>query len=222
MKRSLTEQFRDYERTIDKFIEITLARLVDELQIPLPGATLYTCTDSPLCFNPHETIEEWTVTGYLIQFSRMKRCSQPRVNKVARRADLDAIIDYWCTIQKAEPVLQILVERSLKFGRAESMVRAKDIDCVKYAWTPEALAPTIEKIRREYEKNYAPREGCVACECCGKQVPTAEAVKYELIYPLFDRFGVCCVLHRIGTFCSEKCAESVQMSLEIEFLKDKR
>ena len=52
MKKSLTEQFRDYERTIDKFIEITRARLVDKLQIPLPGVPLYECVASPRCCDP--------------------------------------------------------------------------------------------------------------------------------------------------------------------------
>lgn len=214
MKRSLTEKFRDYEKTIDKFIEITKARLIDELQIPLPGVPLYECVASPRCFNPDKAIKEWTVTGDFIVFDGISKYARPHVNKVARRADLNAIIGYWSTLQQAVPDLLVLVECREKFGRVESAVRAKDIDGFKYAWSPEAFAPTIEKIRREYEEDYAPREGRVACERCGKQVPTAEAVKYELIYQGRDQFGVRRVMHRIGTFCSGKCAANEQMSLE--------
>ncbi len=214
MKRTLTEQFRDYERTIDKYIETTQARLVDELQIPLPGVPLYECAAFPRCFNPDTAIKEWTITGDFIIFDGMNRYVRPRVNKVARRADLDAIISYWSVLQRAKPDILIRVECLEKFGRVQSAVNAKDVDGVKYAWSREALAPTIEKIQREYEENYAPREGCVACERCGKQVPEAEAVKYELIYQGFDQFRVRRVLHRIGTFCSGKCAANEQMSLE--------
>ena len=214
MKKSLTEQFRDYERTIDKFIEITRARLVDELQIPLPGVPLYECVASHRCFNPDKAIKEWTITGDFLIFEGINIYSRPRVNKVARRADLNTIIDYWNTLQQAVPDLLILVKCREKFGRVEGAVRVREIDGVKYAWSREALAPTIDKIRREYEENYAPREGCVACERCGKQIPVAEAVKYELIYQGLDQFGVRRVIHRIGTFCSGKCAASEQMSLE--------
>ena len=214
MKKSLTEQFRDYERTIDKFIEITRARLIDELQIPLPGVPLYECIASPRCFNPDEVIKEWTIAGDFLRFEGINIYSRPRVNKVARRTDLNTIIGYWSALQKAEPDMLIRVYRLGKFGREEGAVQAKEIDGVKYAWSREAIAPTIDKIRHEYEKNYAPREGCVACERCGKQVPVAKVVKYELIYQGLDQFGVRRIIHRIGTFCSGKCAESEQMSLE--------
>ena len=214
MKRSLTEQFRDYERTIDKFIEITRARLADELQISLPGVPLYECIASPRCFNPDKTIKEWTVIGDFLRFEGINLYARPRVNKVARRADLDTIIGYWSKLQRAKPEMLIRVENLGKFGREECAVRARDVDGVKYAWSQEALAPTIDKIRREYEENYAPREGCVACERCGKQVPMAEVVKYKLIYQGLNQFGVRSVIERIGTFCSGRCAENEQMSLE--------
>lgn len=72
----------------------------------------------------------------------------------------------------------------------------------------------IKADREEYEKFYAPREGYVKCERCGKQVPENEVVKYKLIYQAWDSRRGRYVASRIGVFCSGECALNEQMALE--------
>ena len=72
----------------------------------------------------------------------------------------------------------------------------------------------IKADREEYEKVYKPREGYVACERCGKQVPENEAVKYKLIYQAWDYQRGRYVTSRIGAFCSGECAINEQMSMD--------
>ena len=72
----------------------------------------------------------------------------------------------------------------------------------------------IKADREEYEKYYAPREGYVRCERCGKQVPENEVVKYKLIYQAWDYQRGRYVASRIGAFCSGECALNEQMALE--------
>ena len=80
---------------------------------------------------------------------------------------------------------------------------------------PDSFKEKIVKDKEEYEKYYAPREGYVACERCGKQVPINEAVKHKLFYIGLDRFtGRRRSLTRVGTFCSGECAMNEQMALE--------
>lgn len=213
-KISATQQFRELEQTIDAFIKQTESRLIEELRVPLPGFPLYHCVASPRWCKPDEAVEEWTVTGVSILFPGTYGHARPRVNKIARLDNLVALRDYFHALQSAEPDLLIHVDRLEKYGRVQRGVRGKDIDGVKYAWTPEDLAPTIERYRREYEENYAPREGCVACERCGKQVPADKVVRYKLIYQGRDQYGNRRVMDRVGSFCSGECAANEQMSLE--------
>lgn len=214
MKQSLTQQFRELETTIDAFVKQTELRLIEELRVPLPGFPLYYCTASPRWCKPDEAVEEWTVTGDSVMFPGTYGHARPRVNKVARRDDLVALREYFHALQSAEPDLLIHVDRLEKYGRTQRGVRGKDIDGVKYAWTREELAPIIERYRREYEENYAPREGCVACERCGKQVPADKVVRFKLIYQGLDQYRNRRVMERVGSFCSGECAANEQMSLE--------
>lgn len=84
----------------------------------------------------------------------------------------------------------------------------------QYSFDKESFREKIEHDKAEYEKFYAPREGYVKCERCGKQVPENEVVKYKLIYQTWDQYRGRYVTSRIGTFCSGECALNEQMSLE--------
>jgi len=214
MKISVTQEFRDLERIIDEYIQQEQTRLVGELSVPLPGFPLYECTASPRYCKQEDAVKEWTVTGCSILFPGTYGHQRPRINKVARRDDIVALREYFHNLQKAEPDLLIHVDRLESYGRVQRGVRGRDIDNVKNAWTREALAPTIEKYRREYEEKYAPREGYVACERCGKQVPADKVVRYKLIFQGRDKYGVRRVMERLGTFCSGECAFNEQCSLE--------
>lgn len=214
MKQSLTQQFRELETTIDAYIKQTELRLIEELRVPLPGFPLYALIASPRHYDPDNVVEEWTLESVSVLFPGTYGHSRPRVNKVARRDDWVALRDYFSALQAAEPDLLIHVGRVEKYGHVQRGVRGKDIDGVKYAWNIDDFTTTIERYREEYEEKYAPREGCVACERCGKQVPADKVVKYKLIYQGRDRYGVRRVMERIGTFCSGECAFNEQCSLE--------
>lgn len=213
-KISATQEFRELEEIIDGYIQQEQIRLIGELSVPLPGFPLFECVASPRWCKPDEAVKEWTVTGVSILFPGTYGHQRPRISKIARRDNLVALREYFHALRSAEPDLLIHVDRLEKYGRIQRCVRGKDIDGVKNAWTREALAPTIEKYRREYEEQYAPREGCVACERCGKQVPADKVVRYKLIYQGRDRYGVRRVMDRVGSFCSGECAANEQMSLE--------
>ena len=80
---------------------------------------------------------------------------------------------------------------------------------------PSGIEEKYQSDLKLYEEMYKPREGYVACERCGKQVPIGEETKYKLIYQAYDyNKRKCFVTSRMGTFCSGKCAVEEQMSLE--------
>ena len=99
-------------------------------------------------------------------------------------------------------------------SRGERFIPGKGFDgpC---SFDKESFREKIEHDKAEYEKFYAPREGYMPCERCGKQVPETEVVKYKLIYRAYDsRVGRQYVANRIGLFCSGECAMNEQMALE--------
>lgn len=104
--------------------------------------------------------------------------------------------------------------RTCKSSYGVRFVPGKGFDG-SYSFDKESFREKIEHDKAEYEKFYAPREGYVPCERCGKQVPETEAVKYNLIYRAYDnRAGRQYVAKRMGKFCSGECAMNEQMALE--------
>lgn len=73
------------------------------------------------------------------------------------------------------------------------------------AWTPEELAPEIERRRALY----APREGCKPCQYCRKQHPENELVSAKIFYR--DQGGS---KTKVGQYCSGTCAGHDQCAHE--------
>lgn len=192
------------------------------------GLYLYECQSSPR--HPMDELLKWNITGYsCIPKDRHKTADKlghysfptPDRNKKPTKAliaECESYIEKYKEAPDDEFEVIFYVESRLKIGLASMGVRfspGAGFEYNKWSFDPEWFDEKIAKDREEYEKFYAPREGYVACERCGKQVPENEAVKYKLIYQGWDQYAhKRRVMDRVGTFCSGECAMNEQMSLE--------
>lgn len=195
----------------------------------LVGKTIYECHSSER--NPNAKFDEWEITGYSVLGKDMHGLAKKLGDRYgfpyAKKITKALIVDCEDYITKLKEVttddLEIIfyVERNTPQWKSSMGIRySKDkgfedrYGATRYGFSKDDFEEKINKDREEYEKYYAPREGYVACERCGKQVPESEVVKYKLIYQTFDSHRGRYVASRIGTFCSGECALNEQMSLE--------
>ena len=194
----------------------------------LVGKKLYKLQSSPR--HPSDELEEWTITGFSsVGKNRYELAdylggySLPGA-KIVTKVVLEEAKAY---VEKYESAPLDMFEVILCIERAHVWrdgTTSKTMSSERYtengfghnvSLDPESFKEKIARDKEEYEKTYAPREGYIACERCGKQVPVNEAVKYKLIYQGWDRYTQKRrVMDRIGTFCSGECALTEQMALE--------
>lgn len=211
MKRlSLTEQFRTLEREVDAFIGEKTAEYKDVRQIwkrdwitgqHSSGAMPWDV--EKVCFMlPNE-------------YSRKRENERPVINKRAKQSDVEQLRWHFELLKKYGEVFFLTVQQDAQ-GRwtTHSSVWLKDIDDDHYGFSKEALAPAIERHNRIYEEQYAPREGCVPCSYCRKQVPLDKVVKSTLIYRSRDRYGKAYVAQEVRDYCSGQCAYNDQCAHE--------
>lgn len=196
------------------------------------GKKLYELRSSPRF--PKDEPDEWTVTNVsVIAKDRYKMANMlghfsfpsGRVTKNLL-AEAEEYVDRLQLVPNDMYDVFVGLERFSEWMDSEGNTHTSKTSCGEryipgkgfdgqYSFDKESFREKIERDREEYEKTYAPREGYVACERCGKQVPDTEAVKYKLIYRAYDyRAGRQYVANRIGTFCSGDCAMNEQMALE--------
>jgi len=195
----------------------------------LVGKTIYECHSSKR--NPNADFDEWEITGYSVLGKDVHdlakklgdRYGFPYAKKITKALIADCE-DYLSKLKAlSTDVLEVIfyVERNTPQWKSSMGIRySKDkgfedqYGKTNYSFNKDDFNERVENDREEYEKYYAPREGCVACERCGKQVPVNEVVKYKLIYQVWDNYRGRYVTSRVGTFCSGECAMNEQMSLE--------
>ena len=214
----LTKEFKTLQREHAERLYEGISSLV--------GHKLYECRSSKQY--PTTELDEWTVYDYgVLEKDKYKlidllgRYYLPTVGckQKPTKVLIEAMEDYiekYKQIPDSEFNVLFYVEKKGKFSKS-----SRGYEFVPgigfeghVSFDPESFAEKIKADREEYEKNYAPREGYVKCERCGKQVPANEVVKYKLIYRSRDNYGKACVASRIGQFCSGDCALNEQMSLE--------
>ena len=201
------------------------------------GKKLYRCTSSARF--PAKDLEEWTITGIsVIPKDRYKLYDylggwRMPVGRPTKKlvADAEEYIKKYISAPLDMFDLFFNIERTTTWKDSSGEVHESlsmtgeryNVETgfelfrgeVRVSLNPDDFAEKIARDMEEYEKYYAPREGYVACERCGKQVPENEAVKYKLIYQGYDQnLRKARVMSRIGTFCSGECAMNEQMSLE--------
>ena len=208
----ISQQFRDLEAEIDGFAEQKKKELIARYEVPAIGSTLYVLEAWGGTPEPDKYVREYTYEKAVVSFAGVNSWGRPQIKSKATRNSLKALQVYYDKIRNAEPELWLDLKK-LGYDCYYSSRKASEINNIRIAWNREALQPEIEKQRKDYVKLYAPREGYVACERCGKQVPIDKAVKSKLIYQGMLN-GKKAVLSRIGTFCSGECADEQQMSLE--------
>ena len=194
----------------------------------LVGKKLYRLQSSPR--HPNDELEEWTITG----FSSVGKNRHELADYLGGYSLPGAKIITKVVLEEAKAYMEkyesapldmfeviFYIERTHTWKDGST---SKAMSSERYTETgfpnntsldPESFKEKIAKDKEEYEKTYAPREGYIACERCGKQVPVNEVVKYKLIYQGYDQnLRKARVMSRIGTFCSGECAMNEQMSLE--------
>ena len=194
----------------------------------LIGKKLYKLQSSPR--HPSDELEEWTITGFSVVGKNRHELADylggysiPGFKKITKVVleEAKAYIEKYesAPLDMFEVVLGIERIYTWKDGSPSKIMSSERYSEKGFepnvSLDPDSFKEKIARDKEEYEKTYAPREGYVACERCGKQVPVTEAVKYKLIYQGWDQYA--CkrrVVNRIGTFCSGECAMNEQMALE--------
>lgn len=195
----------------------------------LVGKTIYECHSSKR--NPNADFDEWKITEYSVlgkdKYGLAKKLGDrygfPYAKKITKAliADCEDYLSKLKNLSTDDLEVIFYVERNTPQWKSSTGIRySKEkgfedrYGMINYGFSKDDFKERIEKDREEYEKYYAPREGYVACERCGKQVPENEAIKYKLIYQAWDQYRGRYVTSRIGTFCSGECAMNEQMSME--------
>lgn len=194
----------------------------------LVGKKLYKLQSSPR--HPSDELEEWTITGFSSVGKNRHELAKylggysiPGFKKITKAVleEAKAYIEKYesAPLDMFEVIFCIERVYNWKNGTACKMSSSERYTENGFdhnvSLDPESFKEKIARDKEEYEKTYAPREGYIACERCGKQVPVNEAVKYKLIYQGWDRYTQKRrVVDRIGTFCSGECAMNEQMALE--------
>ena len=227
MRETLQEKYSklyNREKELRKEIAIKLFPGVEELV----GKKLYKSYSCPSC--PKEEPEEWTITGFSSVGKDRHELADylggylfPYGKKVTKAlvAEAEEYIKKYesAPLDMFNVILYIEKHTTYSNGTTAKSTAGEIFDpetgfTGNVSLNKEDFKEKIEKDKEEYEKYYAPREGYVACERCGKQVPENEAVKYKLIYQAWDNYRGRYVTSRIGTFCSGNCAMNEQMALE--------
>lgn len=210
-----------YERLVQRNKEIDedfLNKLYPDAK-DFIGKKLYVCRSS--FRNPSNELEEWIITDVSIiqKNTRNGYIFMPHSKKITKKfiESVEAYIEMYENLPLDTFDVFFSIERSDKYGKTSSGLRyvvGSGFTDKNVSLDPKDFDEKIKADKEEYEKYYKPREGCVACERCGKQVPIENVVKYKLIYQSWDsRYGRR-VVNRIGQFCSGDCALNEQMSLE--------
>ena len=188
----------------------------------LIGKKLYRCMSSYR--NPTSELEEWTVYDIGIVAKDNRELSDYLghygipTGKITKKLVEEAkeYVDKYESVPLEMFEILFLIEGRLGGSRVTTGERYKPgvgFKDEKISFHPADFNEKIEADQIEYDKNYRPREGYVACERCGKQVPEKDVVRYKLIYR-GSMYGRQMVMNRMGTFCSGQCAMDEQMSLE--------
>lgn len=228
MKELLADKYARLKAEEDDFKK-NLAEEIYPGIANLVGKTIYECHSNKR--NPNADFDEWKITGYSVLGKDMHglakklggRYGFPYAKKITKVliADCEDYLSKLKDLSTDDLEIIFYVERNTPQWKSSMGIRySKEkgfedrYGMINYSFNKDDFKERIEKDREEYEKYYAPREGYVACERCGKQVPESEAVKYKLIYQAWDHRRGRYIANRIGTFCSGDCALNEQMSLE--------
>jgi hypothetical protein len=228
MKELLADKYTRLKAEEDNFKKNLAEEIYPGIE-NLVGKTIYECHSSKR--NPNADFDEWEITGYSVLWKdihglAMKlgdRYCFPYAKKITKAliADCEDYLSKLKDLSTDDLEVIFYVERNTPQWKSSKGIRySKDkgfedrYGKINYSFNKDDFNERIENDRKEYEEHYAPREGYVACERCGKQVPENEVVKYKLIYQTWDSCRGRYVASRIGTFCSGECALNEQMSLE--------
>lgn len=190
------------------------------------GKKVYTLLSSPK--HPSEECEEWTITRYGVllkdrnKWGRQIGYDIPSGKRITKKLleEAQSYIREYEKIPLDEFYITFGIERVDNNCKTSTGIRFRDgqfetLNGTPVSFSQDVFQDLIAEHKRLYEEKYAPREGCVPCERCGKQVPLSDVVRYKLVYRAWDferQRGY--VTDRIGVFCSGECAMNEQMSLE--------
>ena len=190
-----TDQFHQIEQQIDAFIKEMTSKYNAIKNI-------YERRD--------RTLIKWDVEKLSFKASYV---TQPRINKRATKKNLEEIKEYFDLLKEKGELYFYLVKVE-KNCKTLSGVCLNKIDDDLYSFDEKLLSPALEAAQKRYDELYAPREGCIPCDYCRKQVPIDKVVKHKLIYRGRNQYGKAVVLERIGNYCSGECAFNDQCAHE--------
>lgn len=228
MKELLADKYARLKAEEDDFKKNLAEEIYPGIE-SLVGKTIYECHSSKR--TPNADFDEWEITGYSVLGKDMHglarklgdRYGFPYAKKITKAliADCEDYLSKLKILSTDDLEVIFYVERNTPQWKSSMGIRySKDkgfedrYGKINYSFNKGDFNERVESDREEYEKYYAPREGYVACERCGKQVPENEVVKYKLIYQAWDSCRGRYVASRIGVFCSGECALNEQMALE--------
>lgn len=229
MKKLLADKYARLKAEEDDFKKNLAEEIYPGIE-NLIGKTIYECHSSNRF--PSADFYEWEITGYSVLGKDMhglakklgNRYGFPQAKKFTKAliANCEDYLSKLKDLSTDDLEVIFYVERNTPHWKSSRGIRySKEkgfedrYGMINYSFNKNDFKEKVEKDREEYEKYYAPREGYVACERCGKQVPENEAVKYKLIHQGYDQNRrKVRIMSEIGTFCSGECAMNEQMSLE--------
>ena len=197
---TVTEQFRLLEKKVDAHLSTILAEKSKSL--PKDTSHVYVLASE---YKPN--VEEWEVEDIrLSEPSGMLIPQRPQANKRADGNKLKQMEAYYEAIKSHEDAFSLTIVCRLGKIRMyldyDRRFKAKQMA----AFSLEELQPRIEKLQREYDEKYAPREGYTPCAYCGKQTPNNKLIRRDI----YTHGGI----HKTKCFCSNQCADNEQMAHE--------
>lgn len=190
-----TEQFHQIEQQIDAFIKEMTSKY-NAIKF------IYERNDRFLV--------KWEVEKVSFSASYL---TQPKINKRATKKNLEEIKEYF-EILKEKGEINFYLIKNENNCRTMSAVRLTKIDDDLYSFDEKLITPALEAAQKRYDEFYAPREGCIPCDYCRKQVPIDKVVKHKLIYRGRNQYGKAVVLEQMRNYCSSECAFNDQCAHE--------
>ncbi len=199
-KKSNTDEFREIEAELDAFIKAKVEEQTAKVIYQREFSTM----------EKHYSFVIWNVDK--VSFTTRKYLRRPVINKRATAEHVRQLREYF-NVLTTEGEIIFHASHNDKY-KTSTGIWLSEIDNDHYAFDEESLSDAIAKHNKIYDEKYAPREGCIPCDYCKKQVPLDKVVKQKIWYRGRDSFGIARSLTRIGNFCSGECAMNEQCSCE--------
>lgn len=205
MKKTTTEQYNDWLENVNLLKKMMVSRYSHISAIYGVDKTRGVKIDKPT---------KWDVVNisYDITNVSFPFLDLPVVKKRATSKNVEAIKKHYNELAKNGDIV-FTIRKTTSYGYASRCVPLNSIDNVCYSFNEHGLDETIKKRNEEYHRLFEPKDGCTACEHCGKQTPNDKLVRKKIIYQDY-RNGKKCVVIRDGIFCSDECAHNEQCSRE--------